>query len=120
MFHVPKFGRIIEGELASDDSYGNNGAFILNSPITGWKLVCIVSDAGNWEHVSVHARRFDIESRTPTWDEMNRLKNVFWDEKDVVIQYHPKKLNYINRHPNVLHMWRPIGIVIPEPPVIFV
>src|SRR3990167_7489768 len=107
MFHVPKFGRIIEGELASDDSYGNNGVFI-------------VSDAGNWEHVSVHARRFDIESRTPTWDEMNRLKNVFWDEKDVVIQYHPKKLNYINRHPNVLHMWRPIGIVIPEPPVIFV
>ena len=45
------------------------------------------------------------------------IKDVFWDEEDVVIQYHPKKSEYVNRHENCLHLWRPVlDDPIPTPP----
>jgi hypothetical protein len=65
-----------------------------------------------WEHVSV-----SLPNRTPNWREMCFIKDVFWDEKDVVIQYHPKKTEYVNRHENCLHLWRPVlDDRIPTPP----
>jgi hypothetical protein len=44
------------------------------------------------------------------------IKDVFWDEEDVVIQYHPRKSEDVNRHENGLHLWRPVGKEIPTPP----
>jgi hypothetical protein len=72
-----------------------------------------------WEHVSVHCfsgkRQF-----TPTWMEMCAVKNIFWDEDDTVIQFHPRKLDYVNNHLNTLHLWRPVGIELPLPPSVTV
>ena len=46
------------------------------------------------------------------WD--NR---IFTDGEDVVIQYQPKKSEYVNRHENCLHLWRPgLEDHIPTPP----
>ena len=68
-----------------------------------------------WEHVSVSRR-----DRCPTWDEMCLVKALFWDEEDCVIQYHPPRSEYVNNHPNCLHLWRPIGVSLPMPPSIMV
>lgn len=68
-----------------------------------------------WEHVS--ASRTD---RMPTWEEMCRVKDIFWDDTDCVIQYHPPKSDYVNNHLFCLHLWRPIGIELPRPDSIFV
>ena len=57
-----------------------------------------------WEHVSV-----SLSSRTPTWDEMCYVKNLFWREDETVIQFHPKKSKYANRSPFCLHLWRKEG-----------
>jgi len=51
MFHVPNEYRIREGILQSDDSNGNNGAFII--PFRSFQLRAIASDGMAWEHVSV-------------------------------------------------------------------
>jgi len=32
-----------------------------------------------------------------------------------VMQIHPRKSEYVNCHPYVLHLWRPINQVIPTP-----
>lgn len=53
------------------------------------------------EHVSVRAKK-----GTPSWETMCVVKDLFWEDEDEVIQYHPKKSQYVNMHPNVLHMWR--------------
>lgn len=74
----------------------------------------VVSDGLGWEHVSVHMNS-DGKDRTPTWSEMCRIKNIFWDEEDCVLQYHPPKSDYVNQHKHVLHLWRPIGVEIPRP-----
>lgn len=76
----------------------------------GQSVTVIASDGAGWEHVSVSRK-----DRCPTWDEMCQVKDLFWDEGDCVIQYHPPKSEYVNNHPYCLHLWRPIGQDIPVP-----
>jgi hypothetical protein len=119
-FHVPELRRITEGPVKSDRSFGNNGAFLLDSCEPGWQLVLIAAQDQGWEHVSVHATTRTGRNRTPTWREMSFIKDLCWDDDDVVVQYHPRKAEYVNLHPHVLHLWRPIDLVMPTPPIEFV
>lgn len=113
-FHVPNQCRITDGRMASDATYGNNGAFKLKLK-HNQILFAIAGDGLGWEHVSVS--RTD---RCPTWDEMCQVKDLFWDKDDCVIQYHPPESEYVNNHPNCLHLWRPTGFALPMPPSIMV
>lgn len=56
-----------------------------------------------WEHVLLLPL---TEDRCPTWPEMVRLKDMFWNPKEVVIQVHPSVENYINIDPYTLHLWK--------------
>ena len=77
----------------------------------------IWSTGGGWEHVSIAPYK---HSRTPTWDEMCRLKDMFFRDNEVVVQYHPKKSDYVNNVSNCLHLWRPLVATLPVPPSIMV
>lgn len=65
-----------------------------------------------WEHVSVsHMNRHKM----PTWDDMCRLKEMFWGKDVTVCQFHPAEAAYVHsvgtpgkELKNVLHLWRPI------------
>lgn len=118
MFHVPELARdTMHPLLRTCSADGNNGAFHIESPEPGWRLALIASDGEGWEHVSVHAyRRSGDQSRIPTWKEMTYVKQLCWDDEDVVMQLHPKRSEYVNCHPDVLHLWRPTAAVIPTPP----
>lgn len=87
-----------------------SGAFLITGP-NNMDLRIIASSDMGWEHVSV-----SLVGRTPNWKEMCFVKNLFWEEDELVIQYHPTKENYINHHPNCLHMWKPKEGTIPTPP----
>jgi len=115
-FHVPESGRVTTGRMGSDASFGNNGAFLSFSPEPGWRLWIICSDGEGWEHVSVRAERISNgQSRIPTWKEMCAVKDVCWDDEDEVVQFHPRKSEYVNNHPHVLHLWRSTTTRIPTP-----
>ena len=119
MFHVPENCRMtFHPLLKSRPEDGNNGAFSVPAIISNRHIFCIASDGEGWEHVSVHVH--DSKSRTPNWDEMCHIKNLFWDAEDAVMQLHPRASEYINNHPNTLHLWRPTNAIIPEPPSIMV
>jgi hypothetical protein len=114
MFHVPNQFRLRQGRLASTDEAGNNGVFLLKEkPVMAKRhngaprtLVIIASDGGGWEHISIHVEKADGKTSTPFWEDMQQMKDLFWDETDCVIQYHPAKKDYVNVHPNTLHLWR--------------
>src|SRR3989442_1241184 len=119
-FHVPNKYRLRSfpphPELTSDDSFGNNGCFVVpRNPKRPLALNIIASDGEGWEHVSV-----STVTRCPTWEEMCLVKSLFWDDDDVVIQFHPRKQEYVNNHRYCLHMWRPVDATIPTPPSILV
>ena len=77
----------------------------------------VISWGGGWEHVSVAPRK---TYNVPTWADMCYLKDLIFNEDEVVIQIHPKKADYVNFKSNCLHLWRPIKEAIPTPPKIFV
>ena len=113
-FKVPNSRRVRDGRHATDERFGNNGAFIVQLK-RGQTVYVIASDGGGWEHVSVSRK-----DRCPTWDEMCQIKALFWGEEDCVVQYHTPRSEYVNNHPYCLHLWRPIGSVIPMPDSILV
>lgn len=107
MFKVPELRRITSGQFATTKEDGNNGFFrvpLTHMLGTDW-LNIVASDYGGWEHVSV-TKNVKGHSVIPTWDEMCMIKDLFWGEEDEVIQIHPKKSEYVNLHPNCLHLWR--------------
>ena len=59
---------------------------------------------GGFEHVSIEL----MARRLPTWEEMCFVKNLFWDEEEMVVQIHPKKSQYVNIT-EALHLWRAIN-----------
>ena len=120
MFHVPEASRVTDGPMGTAPDAGPYGHFILPSPEAGWRLLLIcdngeLPEADGWEHVSVHARRYD-QMRTPTWKEMAFVKAACWDGEDVVVQFHPRASEYVNVHPHVLHLWRHRTREFPTPP----
>jgi len=56
--------------------------------------VCVVSGGAgdDWEHVSV-----SCEDRCPTWGEMAKVKSLFWSDNETVLQFHPRRAEYINQ-----------------------
>jgi hypothetical protein len=116
MFKVPEHYRMTDHwVLGTVEKDGRNGAFQFKSPLSNRKIYVIASDGEGWEHVSVHVLSLSEQIKTPTWEEMCFVKDLFWDEEDVVMQLHPKKSEYVNMHPNTLHLWRPVDKEIPTP-----
>lgn len=64
-----------------------------------------------WEHVSV-----SCIDRCPSWDEMSAIKELFWEDSETVMQFHPMNKQYINLHPFTLHMWKKVGVNSELPP----
>jgi len=112
-------GRLRTGPFGSSaEEDGVAGVFIIQGP-KGYPLMRIMSsgpdDEFKWEHVSV-----SVERRPPNWAEMCFVKDLFWGEEECVVQYHPPRSDYVNVHPNCLHLWKPMGVEIPRPPKILV
>lgn len=78
-------------------------------------LRVIVSGAEGWDHVSV-----SLHDRCPTWDEMEYIKRLFFEDDAVCMQLHVAVSNHISHHPYCLHIWHPHADNIPLPPSIFV
>lgn len=115
--------RVNDGPRGSLAEHGANGAFripyggtilhVISSDGSGWKEIGLAGEP--WEHVSVSLR-----VRTPNWEEMEFIRKLFWTSEETVIQFHVPAKDHVNMHEYVLHMWRPIGVVIPRPPQISV
>lgn len=112
--------RVTEGRFGSTADFGANGCFavphrgvllrIMASDGTDWHLCGLPSPA--WEHVSV-----SVETRCPTWEEMDYVKRLFWRDDETVLQLHVPRDRHVNFHNYCLHLWKPIGVDVPLPPV---
>ncbi len=94
--------RVRVGPMRSDDSFGFNGMFFFW--LDGQRIRVVASDGEGWEHVSVSL--VDHHRTTPKWSVMCAIKELFWEDEDCVIQFHPPKSEYVNNHAGCLHLWR--------------
>ena len=79
------------------------------------KLNFIFSCQMGWEHLSV-----SMPSKTPSWEQMCMMKDIFWGEDECCVEYHPRKEDYVNNHEHCLHIWKPTEEYLPTPPSILV
>ena len=63
----------------------------------------VASWGGGWDHVSVSPLK---PKKIPTWDQMCKVKDIFFTEDEAVIEIHPPKAEYVNNRGNCLHLWR--------------
>jgi hypothetical protein len=119
----PEKYRILAGQhpfLLSDPG-DQFGAFRV--PVTAKRTIVVIAtaatnpDSAGWDHVSVSVsdRGGIYNCALPTWQEMSMIKDLFWDEEECVIQFHPPKSQYVNNY-NALHLWKPAQREIPQPP----
>jgi hypothetical protein len=101
--------RVRSGPYASDKSYGLTGMFLVPLP-SGATARVLSSDGEGWDHVSI-----SLADRCPSWEEMCHVKDLFFEEQECVVQYHPPRSEYVNLHPFCLHLWKPQG-ALPRPP----
>lgn len=95
-------GRVIFGRFASTpDEHGVQGLFLLK--VLGTEMRIIASNGAGWDHISVSPAKL---KRTPTWEEMECIKQMWFEPEETVVQFHPKQSEYKNFHPYVLHLWR--------------
>ena len=64
-------------------------------------MLVIFSWGGGWDHVSASCAK-----RTPSWDEMCELKEIFFAPDETVVQFHARQSEYINYHQHCLHLWK--------------
>lgn len=100
----------IEAETSND---GMGGHYY--DSVSGKRLNFIFSYQLGWEHLSV-----SMPSKTPSWDQMCKMKDIFWNDDETCVQFHPKKEDYVNNHPHCLHIWKPVNEKLPIPPSILV
>lgn len=88
--------RLLVGQIGED-----GGSGYISMPL--WVGTVIWSNGAGWEHVSVSPESRRI---TPSWDDMCKIKDIFFNDDEAVIQIHPPKVEYVNNMPNCLHLWR--------------
>ena len=84
-------------------------------PVTQKRWFFIFTKSLGWEHLSISQ-----PNKTPTWDVMCRVKDIFWRGDEACVEYHPKEEDYVNMHEHCLHIWRPYLDELPTPPPIMV
>lgn len=95
--------------------YGINGDSqngVFKIPYKHQLYTVIASNGGGWEHVSVSG------DKTPSWNCMCYMKDLFFNDEETVIQFHPKKSEYVNLSKTCLHLWRNIEKEAELPPKI--
>lgn len=98
-------------KISSDSFDCRAGAFMVRRK--GILLSVIACDTKGWDHVSV-----SLAFRSPTWEEMTFIKEIFFEDEETCIQYHAAKSRYKNVHEFCRHLWRPQEIALPDPPSI--
>ena len=110
---------LVPGYPVMTAAAGFNGTFYFSLPGEARRIHCLASDQAGWEHVSVSFGQ--ISPKPPSWELMCRVKDLFWDPEEAVIQIHPPRSQWVNFHPGCLHLWRCTdGREQPLPPSIMV
>jgi len=105
--HLEKYRVETRPEIAAFFEQNNSyiiGDYIISVDGSNQKFHVMASiDENQWEHVSVSVFTSD---RLPKWNEMARIKDLFWKEEAYVLQFHPAKSDKVNLVDNCLHLWR--------------
>ena len=104
----------LDAEITLGKSYPRSKVGSFRIPLNSHDIALVIADNGmqnrDWEHVSV-----SLPNRCLTWDEMCKIKDMFFEDEEAVFQIHPPKSEYVDFHEYCLHLWKPKGVPFPRP-----
>lgn len=106
---IRRITRLTSAETGADG--GRGYLYGLDAKRPQKPAVVVWSWGDGWDHVSV-----SFYDRCPTWDEMCRVKDLFFYPEEMCVEYHPAHEDYVNIHPHCLHIWRKQDGEMPKPP----
>jgi hypothetical protein len=124
--HIEKFRvRKEVGALPATETGDLYGMFVIGvGEKRQIRMLAVDGEETGWEHVSVSVKYKNARGQAidvmPTWDDMCRVKALFWEPEECVVQYHPPESRYMNHCNNVLHLWKYVRQEFPQPPLICV
>lgn len=104
--------------------YGTNtgdtfGFFLFTDKNRQIRAMAVDGKETGFEHVSVSVKYLNAKGNAvdtmPTWEDMCRMKRLFWEPTEWCVQYHPAEADYVNMKDNVLHIWRYVSEEFPTP-----
>ncbi len=111
--------RLREDERRIYGINGDSGNGFFKVHVNGRSFKVIASTDEEWEHVIVSL--WSVRGKiSPGWEDMNIIKKMFFDPGEQVVQYDPINMEYIQKHPYCIHLWRATRENIPSPPTDFV
>ena len=114
LHELDRFRRCDRGVIELYGSVGGSeeGVFDVPNLHTRTCLMVVASTGLGWDHVSV-----SLANRCPNWEEMERVKRLFFEDDETAMQLHVPPSDHRCLHPYTLHLWRPNdGPEIPRPP----
>lgn len=87
---------------------GTSRAWVFNGLLV-MATAAIMQDGREWLHVSLSRK-----SRIPSYDDLQLVKREFIGNDKKAIMVFPEQENYVNIHPNCLHLWYSAENPIPE------
>jgi hypothetical protein len=100
-------------KIETDEVLRLEGYFF--DPVTQKRYLVFFTVQYGWEHASC-----GTNTKTPSWDIMCRIKDIFWRKDECCVQYHPKEEDYVTMHEFTLHIWKQVDKEFPTPPVLMV
>lgn len=97
-------GQLLVFGALSEKEEESRGTFLVTMYGKSFHVIASI-DGGSLEHVSVSPTS---GKRCPTWDEMSRIKDLFFYPEEEVFEIHPAHSVYVNLKKNCLHLWRPL------------
>lgn len=73
---------------------------------SGLRVLVSIAEMANgtqWTHASCIR-----EDRLPSWEDLKAVKRWFIGNDRAAVQTLPKEADYVNVHPNCLHLWAPM------------
>lgn len=117
----PEQFRWVDAPMGFATSEGTqHGVFIIPGRHANGRALKVIATDGEdteWEHVSVSVG--DSLKKCASYTEMSLVKDLFWDDNQRVISFHPPKEEHVNMG-EVLHLWRWKAGDFPHPPTAFV
>lgn len=117
--HLEEF-RCKDYSIWSSEKGDTFGVFIIR--IGSYALLCIVGDGHFWDHVSVTVRdkKGRQIKRLPNYNELCKVKNLFFEDDEIVVHYFVPATDHVNINDWCLHLWKHQQKPFPRPPMYMV
>lgn len=86
--------------IEKNDKEGGYG-YLVYGALKNCTVIWGRNEGGKHDHVSVAPT-----GRTPTWEEMCAVKDIFFTDEEECYQVFPKTSEYVNLKKTCLHIWR--------------